>query len=197
MENFSQICLIGEELASIVEILLGNQISFEYSRKVDSLSYNIVKISSAEEYVRYAGLVDCMVCAKEDKAGLPRDGKVLDIDKFASFVSDWLAKRVKRGENSFLLEKLVKKELIELGVPSTYTGFAYLLNALDIRVPLPQHNEIMRRSMERDVFRLMTRCWNKNKTFRLSLNAYLQRQNLKINSKNILKCLKLYVDETI
>lgn len=196
MKSFDKICLIGDDLECAVEVLIGNKISFAYSSEVDNTNYNIVAVSSVEEYAKYAGAVDCMVCVNGGREEFPCDEKLLDMGGFLDNIG-WLAKRVRRGENSFLLEKLVKRELLDIGVPSSYTGFPYLLNALDIPVELPTNSEIMCRSMERDIFRLMTRCWNGNKKFRLSLNAYLLDNELKLNSKNILECLKLYVDEII
>lgn len=198
MKKFNNVCLIGENYdETVVKILKDNNIPFEYRNIMDEDDLNIVMQSSLED-IGFGGVADCVICEECKFTALDSSAENLfELEDFSRFVAGQLTGGFRRRENSRLLEKLVRYELEKLGIPKNYAGYGYLLNVLGICVPLPDDAEILMRSMERDLYRLMTRCWNENKMFRLLLSPYLQQEQLKINSKNILKCLKLYVEDVM
>lgn len=198
MKDYVEVCLIGDCVDGVARIMKGGNIPFRYSRVFDDKNLNVAVAHSTEDGLKACKLADYVVCVGFDVCDLACEvGNAFSAEDFSLLVTNVLACEVRKRENMFLLEKLVNYELEKLDVPKNYAGYSGLLHILGVDALLTENSNILMRSIERDVYRLITRCWNESRQFRLALNPYLQRGQMKLNSKNILTCLKLYINATI
>lgn len=200
MKNFKNINLLCAQppYIPIVQSLIKNNISFTLTNIYNSADLNIAIALTKEQYLLYQAIADYIICPIDEVFNqLPSDTNLLNLEQFTDLISNEIYPRIYHSQNIRLIEKLIRFELSKLGIPKTYAGFRYLLKAMSpysMRAPQPS---ILERSIERDMFRLMTRCWNENKNFRTTITPYLVKYGLKLNSKNILKCLRIYISSVI
>ena len=200
MKAFKNICLLSAQqpYIPIVQSLIKNNISFTLTNTFDSQNLNLAIALTKEQYLMYGPIADYTVCPiQEVFQQLPHNEKLLSYEQFIDLVDNEISPRSHQAQDIRLIEKLIRFELTKLGIPKTYAGYKYLIEAMNIYATRPSQQSILERSIERDMFRLMTRCWNENKNFRTTITPYLIKQGLKLNSKNILICLRIYINNVI